>query len=222
MPSSYSGIRESRPCTYNDLGACSGELAENFNKKCLKMADRSFSQGLQCQQINSISALISLEDSVFIVHAPQGCAGCVSMAADGYRVGQMHRGVELVKIPRIIVTNIDQNDSIHGGEKKLRETVALAKKRYKPRLIFVFTSCASGIIGDDVDAITQDLQKEAYETASQTGPEARPQAILVPVHCDGFKSKICLTISKFYRSLIWTLIFPPLGGNRKLPIISPR
>jgi nitrogenase molybdenum-iron protein alpha chain len=111
----------------------------------------------------------------------------------------MHRGVELVKNPRIIVTNIDQNDIIHGGEKKLRETVALAKKRYNPKLIFVFTSCASGIIGDDVDAITQDLQKTAQETLSQAAREAQPkdppeapsQAILVPVHCDGFKSKIC-------------------------------
>jgi nitrogenase molybdenum-iron protein alpha chain len=42
----------------------------------------------------------------------------------------------------------------------------------------VFTSCASGIIGDDVDNIVADLQKN--ETA-----------ILVPIHCDGFKSKIC-------------------------------
>jgi nitrogenase molybdenum-iron protein alpha chain len=178
MSSSYSGIRESRPHTYNDLGACGGELAEKFNKKCIKAADRSFSQGLQCQQINSIQALISLEDSVFIVHSPQGCAGCVSMAADGFRVGQIHRGVHFVKSPRIIVTNLDQNDIIHGGERKLRGAVALAEERYDPKLVFIFTSCASGIIGDDIDAVAKDLQETS-------------RAILVPVHCDGFKSKIC-------------------------------
>jgi nitrogenase molybdenum-iron protein alpha chain len=174
----YSGIRETRPYTYNDLGGQSLSIAEGYRKKCLKNADRSFSQGLQCQQINSLSALISLERSVFIIHSPQGCAGCVSMAADGYRVGQAHRKVRLIKSPRIIVTNLDQNDVIMGGEKKLREAVSLAVERYAPEIIFVFTSCASGIIGDDVDAITGDLQKD---TAS----------LLVPIHCDGFKSKIC-------------------------------
>jgi nitrogenase molybdenum-iron protein alpha chain len=160
------------------MGGYSLVIAEDYQKKCLKTADRTFSQGLQCQQINSLSALISLEDSVFIVHSPQGCAGCVSMAADGYRVGQAHRGVKLIKSPRIIVTNLDQNDVIMGGEKKLREAVSLAVERYAPKMIFVFTSCASGIIGDDVDAITGDMQKDN-------------EALLVPIHCDGFRSKIC-------------------------------
>jgi nitrogenase molybdenum-iron protein alpha chain len=178
MPYAYSGIRESRPDTYNDLGGTGSELAGNFNKRCIKHADRSFSQGLQCQQINSIAAVLSLEESAFIVHAPQGCAGCMSMGADGYRVGQAHRGVRLIKSPRVFVTNLDQNDIIHGGEKKLREAVATAYKRYSPKIIFIFTSCASGIIGDDVDTITAAIQ-----------PDYR--AILVPIHCDGFRSKIC-------------------------------
>ncbi|MDR3278758.1 MAG: nitrogen fixation protein NifE, partial [Oscillospiraceae bacterium] len=178
MPEKYSGIRESRPYTYNDLGGSSAELVDNFEKKCLKAADRTFSQGLQCQQINSISALISLEDSVFVIHSPQGCSGCVSMGADGFRVGQAHRGVKLIQSPRVIVTNLDQNDIIMGGEAKLRETVALAVRRYAPKIIFIFTSCASGIIGDDVDAIAAELQPGL-------------DAILVPVHCDGFKSKVC-------------------------------
>ncbi|MDR1902464.1 MAG: nitrogen fixation protein NifE [Treponema sp.] len=178
MPRAYSGIRESRPYTYNDLGGTGCDLANDFDKKCIKNADRSFSQGLQCQQINSISAVLSLEDSAFIIHAPQGCAGCVSMGADGYRVGQAHRGIHLIKNPRIFITNLDQDDIIHGGEKKLREAVAAAAERYSPKLIFIFTSCASGIIGDDVDAIIADLQ-----------PGYTP--ILVPIHCDGFRSKIC-------------------------------
>jgi nitrogenase molybdenum-iron protein alpha chain len=160
------------------LGGESPKLAEDFDKKCLKVADRTFSQGLQCQQINSISAVLSLEDSVFIIHSPQGCSGCVAMGADGYRVGQAHRGVQLIKSPRVIVTNLDQNDIIMGGEAKLREAVAKAVARYSPKLVFLFTSCASGIIGDDVDAIAASLQPGL-------------DAILVPIHCDGFKSKVC-------------------------------
>jgi nitrogenase molybdenum-iron protein alpha chain len=160
------------------LGGQAAQLADDFEQNCIKNADRTFSQGLQCQQINSISAVISLEESVFIIHSPQGCSGCVSMGADGYRVGQAHRGVHFIKSPRVIITNLDQNDIIMGGEAKLREAIALAEERYSPKMIFIFTSCASGIIGDDVDAITATVQ-----------PEVKSR--LVPIHCDGFKSKIC-------------------------------
>ncbi|MBQ7706570.1 MAG: nitrogen fixation protein NifE [Lachnospiraceae bacterium] len=175
----YSGVRESRPGRVNDLGDSSKKIEEDFKKGCLKRADRSFSQGLQCQQINSMAALMSLEDAVFVSHSPQGCLGCTIMAVDMYRVGQIHRGIKNVKNPRIIVTNLDQKSVVFGGENKLKESVKKAVERYNPKVIFVYASCASGIIGDDIDAIAADLQKE-YESA-----------IIVPIHCEGFKSKIC-------------------------------
>nr|WP_242834344.1 nitrogenase component 1 [Clostridium pasteurianum] len=67
-----------------------------------------------------------------------------------------------------------------GGEKKLKAAVHDANSRYKPNIIFIFTSCASGIIGDDVDAIASSLQEEI-------------EAIIVPIHCEGFKSKVAAT-----------------------------
>lgn len=174
----YSGVRESKPGRVNDLGTTGKEAEEKFKKGCLKRADRSFAQGLQCQQINSMAALMSLEDAVFISHSPQGCLGCSIMAVDMFRVGQAHRGIKNIRNPRIIVTNIDQKSVVFGGEEKLRESVKKAVERYNPKLIFIYASCASGIIGDDIDAIAADLQKE-YD------------AVIVPIHCEGFKSKIC-------------------------------
>lgn len=174
----YSGVRESRLGRINDLGTTGKEAEENFKKGCLKRADRSFAQGLQCQQINSMAALMSLEDAVFISHSPQGCVGCSIMAVDMFRVGQAHRGIKNIRNPRIIVTNIDQKSVVFGGEEKLREAVKKAVERYNPKLIFIYASCASGIIGDDIDAIAANLQKE-YD------------AVIVPIHCEGFKSKIC-------------------------------
>ncbi len=178
MSENYSGIRESRPNRYNDLGSTGSQAEKDFKKGCLKKADRSFAQGLQCQQINSMAALMSLEDSVFIAHSPQGCVGCTSLAVDQYRVGQAHRGVKNIKNPRIIVSNLDQNNVIFGGEDKLKKAVADAIQRYHPKLIFAFASCASGIIGDDIEAILRKMQEET-------------QALLIPIHCEGFKSKIC-------------------------------
>ncbi len=121
---------------------------------------------------------MTLEDSVFISHSPQGCVGCSIMAVDMYRVGQAHRGIKNIKNPRIIVTNIDQKSVVFGGEQKLRDSVKKAIERYSPKLIFIYASCASGIIGDDIDAISADLQKET-------------NSVIVPIHCEGFKSKIC-------------------------------
>lgn len=178
MAETYSGVRESKSGRVNDYGGSSKAAEESFRKGCLKRADRSFAQGLQCQQINSMAALMSLEDAVFIAHSPQGCIGCTSLAVDMYRVGQAHRGVKHIKNPHIIVTNLDQKSVIFGGEKKLRDSVQKAIERYNPKMIFVFASCASGVIGDDIDAICADLQKSTL-------------AVIVPIHCEGFKSKIC-------------------------------
>lgn len=178
MSETYSGIRESRQNRYNDMGTTGALAEEDFKNGCLKKADRSFAQGLQCQQINSMAALMSLEDSVFVAHSPQGCVGCTALAVDQYRVGQAHRGVKHIKNPRIIVSNLDQNNVIFGGEGKLKKAVEEAVERYHPRLIFVFASCASGIIGDDIDAIAKDIQQDT-------------DALVIPIHCEGFKSKIC-------------------------------
>jgi nitrogenase molybdenum-iron protein alpha chain len=175
MAVTYSGIRESKPDRVNDYGSTGARAEADYKKGCLKKADRSFAQGLQCQQINSMAALMSLEDAVFIAHAPQGCVGCTTLAVDVYRVGQAHRGVKHIKNPHIIVSNLDQKSVIFGGEQKLRESVKKAVDRYNPKMIFVFASCASGIIGDNIVA---NLQKET-------------EAILIPIHCEGFKSKIC-------------------------------
>ena len=179
MATQYSGVRESIPGRVNDLGGSSVSAEENFRKGCLKRADRSFAQGLQCQQINSMAAMMSLEDSVFIAHSPQGCVGCTIMAVDMYRVGQAHRGIKNIKNPRIIVTNLDQKSVVFGGEQKLRESVKKAVERYNPKLIFIYASCASGIIGDDIDALASSFATEY------------PGTTFVPIHCEGFKSKIC-------------------------------
>ena len=179
MATQYSGVRESVPGRVNDLGGSSVSAEENFRKGCLKRADRSFAQGLQCQQINSMAAMMSLEDSVFISHSPQGCVGCTIMAVDMYRVGQAHRGIKNIKNPRIIVTNLDQKSVVFGGEQKLRESVRKAVERYEPKLIFIYASCASGIIGDDIDALAASFAAEY------------PGTTFVPIHCEGFKSKIC-------------------------------
>jgi len=180
MVSTIAKNRENRPYALTDGGGCSRELSGKFKKRCLKNADRTFAQATQCQETNSISALLSMQDSAFVVHAPNGCVGCVSFMNDNFKVGQFHRGVKNIRNARYIVTNVDEKDVVLGGEQKVREAVLELEKRYNPNIIFIFTSCASGIIGDDIDAVASTVQKEV-------------NAIVVPIHCEGFKSKVPAT-----------------------------
>lgn len=172
--------REDRPNAVTGGVGCIREISTKYQKRCLKNADRSFAQATQCQEINSIAALLSIEDAVFVVHSPNGCVGCVSFMNDFFKVGQYHRGVSNIRNARYIVTSLDESDVIFSGEKKLKAVVHDANSRYKPNIIFIFTSCASGIIGDDVDNIASSLQEEI-------------EAIIVPIHCEGFKSKVAAT-----------------------------
>lgn len=172
--------REDRAYAVTAGGGCSGEISGKFRRRCLKNAERSFAQTTQCQEMNSISALLSMEDAAFVVHAPNGCVGCTAFMNEGFKIGQYHRGVRNIRNARYVVTSLDESNIIFGGEKKLREAVYDVNRRYKPNVIFIFTSCASGIIGDDVDAVASSLQEEL-------------ESIIVPIHCEGFKSKVPAT-----------------------------
>lgn len=172
--------REDRPYAITDGYGISSNLLGKFRKRCLKNADRSFAQSTQCQEINSIQALLSMEDAAFVVHSPNGCVGCVSFMNDNFKVGQYHRGVKNIRNARYIVTSLDEKDIVFGGEKKLERAIYDVNERYNPNIIFVFTSCASGIIGDDVDAVVNMVQENI-------------EAIVVPIHCEGFKSKVPAT-----------------------------
>ncbi|MBP2652175.1 MAG: nifE1 [Firmicutes bacterium] len=180
MKSIIAPNREDRPHALTGGGGCGGELSDKFKKRCLKNADRTFAQATQCQQINSIQAFISMEDAAFIIHSPAGCSGCVSFMNDLFKVGQYHRGIDNVRNARYVITNLDEIDIIQGGEKKLRQAVLELEARHQPKLIFIFTSCASAIIGDDVDAVANELNGQV-------------RAIIVPIHCEGFKSKVPAT-----------------------------
>jgi nitrogenase molybdenum-iron protein alpha chain len=172
--------REDRTYTITDGYGTISKLSGNFRKRCLKNAERSFAQTTQCQEINSIQALLSMEDAAFVVHSPNGCVGCISFMNDNFKVGQYHRGIKNIRNARYIVTSLDEKDIVFGGEKKLEKAIYDVNQRYNPNIIFVFTSCASGIIGDDVDAVVNIVQENI-------------KANVVPIHCEGFKSKVPAT-----------------------------
>lgn len=59
-----------------------------------------------------------------------------------------------------INTNLDENDMIYGGRDKLETAIREAKRRFDPKAIFVTTTCASAIIGDDVAGICDEVERD--------------------------------------------------------------
>jgi nitrogenase molybdenum-iron protein alpha chain len=162
-------------------GTCA-QLQNRLGQKdngCLYAANRSFSQAHGCQFTLSLGILNSLRNTVIIMHGPVGCGFC-STANIG-----TNKNFKRLRDPSAggvvwLSTNLDESDVIAGGEKKLREAVIYADREFRPEAIVVASSCVPALIGDDVDGILDNLEREVA-------------AELVPVNCEGFKTKLMAT-----------------------------
>lgn len=57
-------------------------------------------------------------------------------------------------------TDIQDENIIFGGEKKLRAAIEEAYKLFKPKAIGIFATCPVGLIGDDVHAVARQMSEE--------------------------------------------------------------
>ncbi len=55
-------------------------------------------------------------------------------------------------------TDMQENEIIFGGEKKLKEAIQEAYDTFKPKAIAVFATCPVGLIGDDVHAVAREMK----------------------------------------------------------------
>ena len=172
-------VREDRLLACNAFGGSCSELERKSKKGCLNGIKRTFSQAQGCQLNLSLAILNTIRDAVIIVHSPIGCgAGNLSFAGTT-------KSFQKLRDPSAkgliwLNTNLDESDVINGGEQKLREAVLYAENEFRPSAIIVVNSCVPAIIGDDVDNVLSQLKNEV-------------SAKIVPVHCEGFKTKIMAT-----------------------------
>jgi nitrogenase molybdenum-iron protein alpha chain len=57
-------------------------------------------------------------------------------------------------------TDMQEEQIIFGGEKKLRAAIQEAFDMFHPKSIAVFSTCPVGLIGDDVHAVTRDMKEK--------------------------------------------------------------
>ncbi len=57
-------------------------------------------------------------------------------------------------------TDMQEDNIVFGGEKKLRKAIREAYEIFKPKAIGVFSTCPVGLIGDDVHAVAREMKDE--------------------------------------------------------------
>jgi len=134
-----------------------------------------FTQGSTCSEQMVECQAGHVREAVLIQHAPIGCAAGQVAYNSLYRNGLQNRHKPVENI-RVICTNLQEKDMVFGGVDKLRQSIIDAWERYHPKAIFIGTSCATAIIGDDIDSVASEF------TDSLNIP-------VVPMHCEGFRSK---------------------------------
>jgi nitrogenase molybdenum-iron protein alpha chain len=170
-------VRENRLGSITGFEGTAKELVEKARAGVLQDKNRSFNQCLGCSTSNAACTTILIQDAVTISHGPVGCAGCLQEYAFTYRVNGKNRGVEKPVQRKIFSTNMEEADTVYGGNQKLADAVREVYKRVKPNAIFIITTCSSGIIGDDVGGIADEA-------------EAELGIPIIAIFCEGFRSRI--------------------------------
>ncbi len=176
-------------------GSC-GQLSGDIKSGCAQLQNRKFSQSGGCQLTLAVGIVSSFTNVVMIVHSPLGC--CSNFVGNSglrktMRASKGKPNEEFVWLH----TNMDELDVVQGGIDKLRKAVLYAEKEYHPDAIIIANGCVPGIIGDDIDSLVGELRNQIA-------------AKIVPVHCEGFKSKyVASGYDSAYHGVLKYLIEPP-------------
>ncbi|NEQ46610.1 MAG: bifunctional nitrogenase iron-molybdenum cofactor biosynthesis protein NifEN [Leptolyngbya sp. SIOISBB] len=138
---------------------------KGHNKACKQQAKPGAAQG-GCAFDGASITLVPITDAAHLVHGPIACAG----NSWGGR-GSLTSGPMLYKMG--FTTDLSENDIIFGGEKKLYKAISDVKERYRPAAVFVYATCVTALIGDDLDAVCK-------------AASAKFEMPVIPVHAPGF------------------------------------
>jgi len=142
-----------------------GKSEKERKKGCTKQLTPGAAAG-GCAFDGAKIALQPIVDVAHLVHGPIACEGnswdnrhSASSGASTYRTGY--------------TTDINELDVIYGGEKRLFKAVREILEKSDPPAIFVYQTCVTALIGDDIEAVC----KRASEKFGKP---------VIPVNAPGF------------------------------------
>jgi len=100
-------------------------------------------------------ALFPYADAVHLVHAPATCQGA---SWETRATPTSYQGEN--NTPLGYYTDVTTNDVIFGGNQKLEDSIEYIVKNKSPKAIFVYETCVTAMIGDDMDNIAKRMQEK--------------------------------------------------------------
>lgn len=109
--------------------------------------------GESCAFDGAMIVLQPIADAAHLVHGPITCAGN-SWEGRGTvsDKGTLHR--------RGFTTDMRELDIVYGSDRKLFKAIMETRDRVAPKAIFVYSTCLSGLIGEDINAVCEKASKE--------------------------------------------------------------
>lgn len=155
--------REKRISTLSHYNGTLETLADDVKGAEIKQRIRTFSQVSNDEIIYALRVLSKIDKAAIVVHGSVGCSAS---------------GIYFNKEKSLswYSTNLNEKDTILGGDDKLRKAVIRAYEEQNPEVIFIVGTPVVAINNDDVNAIILELEDELGVK-------------IVSIYTDGFKTK---------------------------------
>ena len=125
-----------------------------------------------CSLFGALRIVANMDKTVSIIHGPTGCSFYARNSI--IRLNGYYSAHKRIRMPMIYSTDFNENDTIFGGIRKLECAVNEIIEYHHPEVVFIFNSCVSEIIGEDITSLAEEM--------------TRKHAIhVIPVHTAGFK-----------------------------------
>lgn len=165
---------------YYEVSEC--ETNEKGAPKFCKKSEPGEGTERSCAYDGARVVLMPITDVIHLVHGPIACAG-----NSWDNRGARSSGSQLYR--RGFTTDIMHNDVVFGGEQKLYDAIIDLGTKYQPQAIFVYSTCVTAMIGDDLEKVCEAAGKYLAEKAGTTvgAKNFSPVPIpVIPVNTPGF------------------------------------
>ena len=159
--------REKRLMSLSHFNGTLEGLIDETSSTEIRQRIRTFSQIHKDETIVAFELLSKIEDSFIIVNGAIGC-GSIGIIEDENPTFNW------------IATNLNERDTILGGDDKLREAVERAYEEHHPKVIFIIGTPVVAINNDDINSVILELEDELGIN-------------IISIYTDGFKSKTPVT-----------------------------
>jgi nitrogenase molybdenum-iron protein alpha chain len=112
-------------------------------------------------------------DILQITHGPIGCGFYSWLTRRNQTRPKTENDTNYM--PYALSTDMQEEEVIFGGEKKLKKAIEEAIALFHPKAIGIFSTCPVGLIGDDVHAVAREME------------EKHPDVNIFGFSCEGYK-----------------------------------